>query len=147
MEWMRWAWAALALALLIAEVFVSGFVLICFAAGAAAGALVAFMGYELIWQVLVFMAVSLITVMLMRPLSVRLTREGGRNTVGIDRVIGRPAIVLIDIDPPQARGRVRIDREEWQAISDDGSLIPAGELVEVLSVEGTRVRVRRLARP
>ena len=144
MEWIRWVWAALALALLIAEVFISGFVLICFAAGAMAASLVAFLGYELIWQVLAFITVSLITVMLMRPLSVRLTRAGGRNTVGIDRGIGKPATVLIEIDPHLARGRVRIDREEWQAMSEDGSPISVGEVVEVLSVEGTRVKVRRL---
>lgn len=144
MEWIRWVWAALALILLIAEVFVSGFVLICFAVGSAAASLVAFMGYGSIPQLLAFIAVSLVMVGLMRPLSVRLTRAGGRNTVGIDRVIGRPATVLIAIDPHQARGRVRIDREEWQAMSEDDTPIPVGEVVEVLGVEGTRVKVRRL---
>ncbi len=134
-------WAALALVLLIAEVFISGFVMICFAAGSAAAAIVAFMGYGIIWQLVAFIVVTVLAVLLMRPLSARLTRAGGHNKWGIDRVVGRQAVVLIEISPMQAIGRVRIDREEWQATSANGEMIPVGALVTVLGVEGTHVRV------
>jgi membrane protein implicated in regulation of membrane protease activity len=147
MEWIRWAWAVIALLFLIAEIFVSGFVLMCFAAGAAAAAVVAFMGYDFLWQILAFIGVSLITLLFLRPIASRLTRAGGANTVGIDRVMGKKAVVLIDIDPLLALGRVRVDREEWQAISVDGSAIPAGSIVDVVDVDGTKLRVRPSAGP
>lgn len=142
MDWMPWFWAALMLLLLVAEVFVSGFLLACFAAGAAAAALVGFLGYDVAWQIGAFLVVTVLVLIFLRPLSDRLTRSGGANTVGIDRVIGKDAVVLVAIDPIAAVGRVRIDREEWQASSADGIPIPAGAVVKVLSVDGTRVRVR-----
>ncbi len=143
MEWVQWVWGVLALLLLIAEIFVSGFVLVCFAAGAAAAALAAFLGYGFAWQLGAFIAVSLAAVLLMRPFAERLTRSGGANPVGIDRVIGKQAVVLIAIEPHAARGRVRVDREEWQATSADGAPIPAGAIAVVLSVVGTRLVVRQ----
>lgn len=146
-EWVQWVWGVLALLLLIAEIFISGFVLVCFAAGAAAAAFIAFLGYSFAWQLGAFIAVSLATVLLMRPFADRLTRAGGANPVGIDRVIGKQAIVLIDIDPHAARGRVRVDREEWQATSADGTPIAAGAQVVVLGVVGTRLMVRRSGPP
>jgi len=141
MEWIQWIWAALALLLLIAEVFVSGFVMMCFAAGSAAAAITAFLGYGLIWQLIAFIVVTIAAVLLMRPLAGRLTRAGGHNKWGIDRVLGKQAVVLIEISPLQARGRVRVNREEWQATSADGQPIAAGALVTVLGVEGTHLRV------
>lgn len=145
MESIKWMWAALALLLLIAEIFVSGFVMMCFAAGAAAAAVAAFLGYGLIWQMVAFIVVTIAAVLLMRPLATRLTRVGGRNKWGIDRVVGKQAVVLIEISPLQARGRVRVEHEEWQATSADGQPIPAGALVTVLGVEGTHLRVARVA--
>ncbi len=147
MEWIRWAWAVLALLLLVAEVFVSGFVLIGFAIGAAAASVVAFLDYSILWQVLVFVAASLLTLLLMRPLANRLTRQAEPNFVGIDRVLGKQAVVLLEINPLHARGRVRVEREEWQAASADAGVIPAGTVVTVLGVEGTRLIVRPTALP
>ena len=143
MEWIKWMWAALALLLLIAEVFVSGFVMMCFAAGAAAAAVTAFMGYGPIWQMVAFIIVTVITVLLMRPIAARLTRKGGQNRWGIDRVVGQQAVVLIEISPTQALGRVRVNREEWQATSSDGQPIAQGAIVTVIGVEGTHLHVAR----
>ncbi|MGL4648382.1 MAG: NfeD family protein, partial [Caldilineaceae bacterium] len=64
-----------------------------------------------------------------------------------DRVLGKTAIVLIAIDPQEARGRVRVDREEWQATSADGVPIALGAQVLVLGVVGTRLLVRQSAPP
>ncbi len=147
LEWLQWVWGVLALLLLIAEIFISGFVLVCFAVGAAGAAVAAFLGFSVVWQLGAFIVLSLASVLLMRPFADRVTRAGGSNPVGIDRVLGKSAVVLIDIDPQSARGRVRVDREEWQATSADGSTIPAGSRAEVLSVVGTRLVVRQSAPP
>ncbi len=116
-----------------------GFFLVCFGIGAVAAALLAVLGVGVIWQLIVFIGVSLVALAFLRPLAVRMTNHVA-NPGGIDRVIGKQAIVLEDINPHAATGRVRIEREEWRA-DTYGPAIPKGTLVVVMEVTGTRVMV------
>jgi membrane protein implicated in regulation of membrane protease activity len=136
-----WVWAAVALLFFIAEIFTAGFFLVCFGIGAVAAAVVAGLQFDIIWQLLTFIAVSLVALAFLRPLSGRLGKHVA-NPGGIDRVIGKQAVVLEEIDPLAATGRVRIEREEWRADAHDGAIIPKDAVVEVLSVSGTRVIVK-----
>lgn len=138
--WM-WGWAALAIIFLIAELFTTGFFLVCFGVGAAAAALLAYLGVDPFIQVIVFIAVSGVAVLLTRPLTRRLN-EQQKNFVGSDRVLEKRAIVLTEINPPLGAGMVRVDAEEWRATSEDGGIIAKDEIVEVLRIEGTRLVVR-----
>jgi membrane protein implicated in regulation of membrane protease activity len=134
-----WFWAALAIVFFVAEVFTMGFFLVCFGIGAVAAALLAVLGVGVIWQLVVFIGVSLVALAFLRPLAVRMTTHVA-NPGGVDRVIGKQAVVLEEIDPHAATGRVRIEREEWRA-DTYGPAIPKGALVVVIEVTGTRVIV------
>ena len=134
-----WIWAALAIIFFVAEVFTMGFFLVCFGIGAVAAALLAVLGVGVIWQLVVFIAVSVVALAFLRPLAVRMTTHVV-NPGGIDRVIGKQAVVLEEINPHSATGRVRIEREEWRA-DTYGPAIPKGALVVVMEVTGTRVMV------
>jgi len=110
-------------------------------AGAAAAALLAYLGVDPLIQVAVFITVSGVAVLLTRPLTRRLN-EQQKNFVGSDRVLEKRAIVLTEINPPLGAGMVRVDAEEWRATSEDGRIIAKDEIVEVLRIEGTRLVVR-----
>jgi membrane protein implicated in regulation of membrane protease activity len=145
MDLIRWVWVVMALFFFIAEIFTAGFVLACFGVGALAAAVLAFLGTGLAWQLGAFVVVSIVAVVLSRPFAERVTGKQPEG-VGVDRVLGKQAVVIEAIDPLSASGRVRVDREEWRADSVDGSTIAEGEMVEVLGVEGTRLRVRPIPR-
>ena len=136
-----WIWAALALIFFIAEIFTAGFFLVCFGIGAAAAALLAFLGFDVIWQLVAFISASVVALAFLRPLAKRVSTEVA-NPGGIDRVVGKQAVVLEAIDPLAATGRVRIEREEWRADSIDGNTIAKDSVVKVIRVSGTRVLVR-----
>ena len=138
-----WVWAALAIVFFVAEIFTMGFFLVCFGIGAVAAALLAVLGVDMIWQLIVFIAVSLVALAFLRPLAVRMTTHVA-NPGGIDRVIGKQAVVLEEINPLSATGRVRIEREEWRA-DTYGSAIPQEATVVVIEVTGTRVMVEPLS--
>ncbi len=138
-----WVWAALAIIFFVAEVFTMGFFLVCFGIGAVAAALLAVLGVDVLWQLVVFIGVSLVALAFLRPLAVRMTTHVA-NPGGIDRVIGKQAVVLEEINPHSATGRVRIEREEWRA-DTYGPAIPKGALVVVMEVTGTRVMVEPLS--
>lgn len=140
-EAIPWIWAVMALLFLAGEIFTPGFVLACFGIGAGAASITSFAGYGLGWQLAVFGAVSALAVVLSRPFAERVSNPNV-NTVGIDRVIGRPGLVLEAIEPDLARGLVRVERETWSADSVDGAPIAKGADVVVVAVEGARLKVR-----
>lgn len=139
-----WGWLILALLLFVAEIFTTAFVLAAFGVGALAAAGAALLGLELPMQLLAFVVVSVVSVLLTRRFADRISGTQPEN-VGVDRVLGKRAVVLRDIDPAAASGMVRVDREEWRAESVDGTAIAAGAVVEIIGVSGVRVVVRPVA--
>ncbi len=137
-----WIWAALALIFFIAEIFTAGFFLVCFGIGALAAVILAVLNFHVIWQLVAFIVVSLVALAFLRPMAMRMATHVA-NPGGIDRVIGKQAVVLEEINPLAATGRVRIEREEWRADSY-GPVIPKDAVVVVLEVAGTRVMVEEV---
>lgn len=136
-----WGWIVLALVFFAAEIFTAGFVLLCFGIGALAGAALAFFGLGLTWQLIAFIVATVVAVLLSRPFAERVTSTGPQFLAG-DRVLGKRAVVLQAIDPIANTGMVRVDTEEWRAESVDGIAIAKGSVVEVVGVDGVRLRVR-----
>ncbi|MGQ9554447.1 MAG: NfeD family protein [Anaerolineae bacterium] len=59
--------------------------------------------------------------------------------VGTQVLLGATGVVIADLDP---QGVVQVQSETWTAIAEDGP-IRTGEGVEVIAVDGLRLRVRR----
>jgi membrane-bound serine protease (ClpP class) len=58
--------------------------------------------------------------------------------VGRETLIGQRAVVTKELAPV---GAVRVESEEWSAISADGATVPVGVAVEVIGLEGLVLRV------
>jgi membrane protein implicated in regulation of membrane protease activity len=125
----------------IAEIFTTGFFLICFGVGAAVAAIGAFLGFTPLAQFITFVLASAIGLLLLRPLAIRLANPNAP-AVGIDRLLGKHGIVLETIDPARGVGVVRVNHERWSADSADGVPIAAGTMVLVVRIEGTHLKVR-----
>ena len=68
-----------------------------------------------------------------------LRAQGLKPVTGVESLIGRQGIVRAPLDPD---GTVWVAGEIWTASADDGPFAE-GERVEVVAVEGLRLRVRR----
>ena len=133
-------WLALLLLFAGAEAATVGLTSIWFAAGALCALIAALLGGVLWVQITLFLAVSLLCLLAVRPLARRLLNSRVEPT-NADRVIGEQAQVTEDIDNIQGRGAVVIRGVVWTARSEDGSPVPAGSLVRVLRIEGVKVFV------
>lgn len=140
-DWLSWAWFIMAILFIIAEIFTTGFFLICFGIGAAVAALTGFLGFSPLAQFATFVAASAAVLLLVRPFASRITSPQNAS-VGIDRVLGKQGIVLETIDPANGVGVVRVDHERWSADAADGIPIAAGTMIEVVGLEGTHLKVR-----
>ena len=136
-------WAIVAIALIIGEIFTSGFALVCFAVGAVGGAIGAAAGATTEWQLGIFAIVTFVAFLAVRPLLKRISSKDEVPT-NADALIGRTAKVTECIEVG-GKGRVAIDGDIWQAVCDDNeqSDIREGESVVVLSRESIILTVRR----
>lgn len=136
-------WLLAAIVLVILEIATAGFGVICFAIGAGFSALVAGLGGNLTWQIVVFAAVSLLAFIFLRPVVIRFLDKKSKDVkTNADAIVGRKGIVSERIDPAQHTGRVAIDGDDWKAVSDDGSVIEKGSTVEIVKLDSIIVTVR-----
>lgn len=140
-ETWRWIWLVATLVFAVGEMATAGsFFLGPFAVGAGVAAVLAFVDIGVPVEWLAFVGVSAGVFAALRPIARRLDSAEPTLGIGSRRLIGEPATVIEDI-PANELGLVRVHREEWRAQTVDGSAVPAGALVHVVDMRGTRLVV------
>ena len=136
-----WAvWVLIAAGFAVGEVLTVGFVLGPIALAAVLAGLVALLGLGVVFQLLVFIAASVASLALLRPIAVRHIRTPAALRTGTAALIGRRATVIERVD--DSGGRVKIDGEVWSARAFlDGQVIEPGVRVEVAKIEGATALV------
>lgn len=138
-------WVIIALICFIIEIFTSGFAVACFSIGAVAAAIGAACHCPLIWQIVLFAVFSLIAFVFVRPLILKVffKADKGQKTNAC-AMVGKKGKVSADISPETGYGRVAIDGDDWKAVSIDGSFIPKGTTVEVVSIDSIIITVKTI---
>jgi membrane protein implicated in regulation of membrane protease activity len=138
--WVLWVVAAAALG--AGEMLTTGFFLAPFALGALLAAVVDAAGAGGIAAWVVFVAASLLTLLLVRPIARSHLRMPAQLRTGTAALIGRQAIVLERIANREGVGCVKIDGEVWtaRALFDD-QVIEPGTNVEVVDIKGATALV------
>ena len=139
-------WLVLLIVFAVSEGVSVGLTSIWFAAGALTALIAALLGGPLWVQLTLFLAVSTLCLVAVRPLAKRHLNDQVQPT-NADRVIGAEAQVTQDIDNVHGRGMVIIRGMTWSARSEDGLPITAGTMVKVLRIEGVKVFVEPVAAP
>ena len=122
------------------EGLTSGLISIWFCAGSLAAFFTA-MAHTSIWvQVGVFAAVSLLAMVVIRPIAKKHWQPTIQKT-NVESILGSEGLVIEAIDNIRGTGQVKIGGIVWTARSEDGSPIEEGALVNVDRVEGVKVLV------
>ena len=134
-------WLIAAVVLAIGELLTPGmFFLGPVALAAVAAAITSGLGGGIVLQLIVFIAASIASVALLRPIARRHIHMPAITRTGTAALVGSKAVVLQRVD--LNGGRVRIGGEEWSARAyfDDQTLEP-GARVEVAKIEGATALV------
>ena len=137
-----WAiWMLAAAALVAGELFTPGlFFLGLIGLAAVAAAVVAAAGAGLVLQLVVFIAGSIATLALIRPVARRHVQMPRAIRTGTAALVGARAVVLQRVDANG--GRVKLAGEEWSARAFfDDQVIEPGAHVEVAKIEGATALV------
>ena len=141
-------------ALLIAEIFVSGFGILGIGAiiSFVFGGLLLFSSFGTpsptvpsmrvnLWILVPFVvAITLFGVWFLRT-TAQSRQEGRQPKPTLSPLIGATGVATTDLDP---RGAVHVADEVWTAITEDDTVIKSGEKVRVIAVEGTLLTVARV---
>jgi membrane protein implicated in regulation of membrane protease activity len=134
-------WVVIAAVLAIGELLTPGlFFLGPVALAAAAAAAAAALGAGAVIAVLVFLAGSVASLGVLRPIARSHLKLPALSRTGTDALVGRKATVTRRVDA--AGGRVRIGGEEWSARSYlDGEVYAEGATVDVVKIDGATALV------
>ncbi len=131
---------------LVATIALEGFTLnltaIWFAIGALFALIAASLGIQLLSQLVLFVIVSAILLILVRPFTQKFLQIKGERT-NADRILGQTAVVVETIQNQQAKGQIQLLGQIWTARSADGSILPEGTEVTVLSISGVKAIVEK----
>jgi membrane protein implicated in regulation of membrane protease activity len=133
--WLIWLVAALLFG--AGEIHARGLVLAPLAVGAVAATGAALAGVGATLSVVIFLALSLVVLRTLRPLALHQQRLPMALRTGPAALVGRRALVVERIANDEGVGSVTIDGELWTARGlDDGAVIGAGEVVDVVAIRG-----------
>lgn len=103
--------------------------------GAVAGAVTAGLGGGIVLQVVVFAAVSVALIAVVRPVAARHRAGRPELATGVEALKGRTAVVLERVDA--SGGRIKLAGEIWSARAlDTAQSFEAGREVDVVEIDG-----------
>ncbi len=140
---MPFFWLFAMIALLVVEALAPGLVSIWFALGALAAMLAALLHAPVWLQVVWFLAVSVATLCLTRPLAKKYV-NGRVQPTNADALLGKDCLVTEPIDNLSGTGAVKIDGKVWTArAEEEGARYAIGEIVHAVRIEGVKLIVKK----
>lgn len=137
-------WLGIAAVMAVVEGVSLGFITIWFVVGALCAFAAAIFGASLTVQVVVFLAVSLVCLALLRPLALKHRKIGASHEA---TPVGQSAIVIERIDNSAHTGRVETpDHMTWSAISSDETPLEMNERVRVIGRKSIKLIVEKAER-
>ena len=137
-------WLALFVAMLAVEALGPALVSVWFAFGAIVALIVSFIPGVAWWvEVVIFVVISLATLLALRPVLRRYFKRNNYNT-NIDSFTGKRGYVIEDIEYLKP-GAVKIGDVSWTAIPvDKDAKILENEVIEVVAVNGNKLIVKKV---
>ena len=133
-------WIIVAVASAVIEIITIGdLICIWFSVGALVALLLAWLKVKLIVQIIVFFAVSIAVMLIVRPMAIKYLR-GNTVATNSDRYIGKTATLSREITA-DSWGLLSVGGSSWSCTSVDGEPIPQNTKVKIMAIDGAKLIV------
>jgi membrane protein implicated in regulation of membrane protease activity len=132
-------WAVVLVGTVLIEFETSDLVTIWFSVGAIGALIAAALDANFFIQIAVFIVVSLVLLVLTRPMTKRFMDKEVVKT-NADRMVGMHGVVTVEI-PFDGKGEIKVDSQFWTAFSTRKDPIPVGTRVVILDIVGNKLLV------
>ena len=135
-------WLVLLVLFVIIEAVTLSLVTIWFAVGCVAAFIAAMLGVEPNVQWLIGLAVSVVVLLICRPIA-RKQMEQGVEPTNVDSLVGKTCLVKEEINNLKGTGQIAVGDLEWSARSVDDEIISTDERVIIEKIEGVKAFVKK----
>lgn len=139
-------WLILSGLFLIIEIFNVGFLIFWFAIGALIAMVVSFVIDSVIIQATIFLITSTILLFATRPFVNKILPKDSFIKTNSNSIEGKIGKVIVDIEPIEGKGQVKIESETWSAKSANNTYISKDTEVIVEKIEGVKAIVKPLVK-
>ncbi|HIU57179.1 MAG TPA: NfeD family protein [Candidatus Ornithomonoglobus merdipullorum] len=135
-------WLAGIVAFIILEAVTYQLISIWFVIGAIGGLIAAMCGVDFYVQMAVFLAISILLLILLRPVSMKLIKKQDFKS-NADSLIGKSILVTQEVNNIKGTGQGKVNGMVWTVRSETDETIAAGELAEIKRIEGVKLIVKK----
>lgn len=119
-----------------------GLASIWFAGGALVALIASAFHVPLAVQIILFFGVSILLLILTRPIAVKYFNKN-REKTNAESLVGKQAIVTGAIDNIQGTGQVVVAGQEWTArCEEENGRLPEGTVVSIVAIRGVKLIVK-----
>lgn len=141
MEFLIVFWIVVLVATILIEFATFNLVTVWFAVGSIAALILAAFDVDVLIQFFVFLTVSGVLLLLVRPLTKKFMKTEIVRT-NLDRVVGMIGTITVAVVPNEL-GEVRVNGMLWKAYCPQGLTYNEGERVEIKAITGTRLVIAK----
>ena len=135
-----WIWIAILAVSLVVEACTDQLISIWFAPGAIVATVLDFFSADVIWQVLIFLVISIVGIAVVRKFLAKYLKPDSAAKTNIDAIIGEKCVVTEKIDNFAGCGQAKVRGQIWSArgVNDDDTF-ETGEVLSVVAIEGVKL--------
>lgn len=137
-------WLILAGIFLIIEIITVGFLVFWFSIGALIAMIASLFIKNIVAQASIFVISSAILLFVTRPFVSKITQKDEVIKTNAYSIEGKVAKVILDIDPVEGQGQIKVGGEVWSAKSADDTSIPKDTEVLIEKIDGVKAIVKPL---
>lgn len=137
-------WLILAGMFLILEIITVGFLVFWFSVGALVAMVASFFTNNIIAQASIFVIASTILLFATRPFVAKITKKDKEVKTNAYSIEGKTAKVIVDVDPIDGQGQIKVGGEVWSAKSYNDTVIPKDTEVLVEKIDGVKAIIKPL---
>lgn len=140
---MAYVWIALAIVMVLVEITTVQLVSVWFMVGALCAALTTLFTDSIVIQLAVFVGVSLLALLVTRPLVKRLKENRVQLRTNIDRLPGEKGVMLKPVENTESVGQAKVLGKVW-SVKTDNPPLKEGDTVRVIAVDGVKLIVEKV---
>ena len=135
-----WGWIAVIILAIVIEALTDQLISIWFVPAAMVATIMDFCKVDIIWQVLVFVLISIAGIVVSKTLLSKYFVRSDNSKTNIEAIVGERCVVTEKIDNFAGCGQAKVKGQIWSARGvNENDVFEVGEVLDIVAIEGVKL--------